>query len=1767
MIRTSLLRRTWKGLLTAAALATGFTAGAQTVSSYGFSQTSGTYAPLSGATVIATASSADIQDDNNFSVTLPFSFTFNGTPYTSATVNTNGWMSFGTAGAGNNYAAIASTEASAGFIAAFNTDMDGRFRTVVTMTSGSPTITVNSASGIFVGETVSGTGIPAGTTVTAVSGNTVTLSASATSNNSTATRNFYSGVISTQILGTAPNRIFVVQWSGFSPYASNDNNYNFQIQLAEGGGIAANQTASIVYGSFTSASSGSVQVGLRGAANTDFNDRSSTTSWAATVAGTANTATVSYSSTMLPASGLTFVYTPPAPCTGTPAGGAAVSSTANACINTPFTLSTTGTTSGVSNLTYQWQSRLTSGGTFTAIAGATGATYTVASQTVATDYRLAVTCTSSGLTGFSTQVSVGQSTFTTCYCTPTGGNCTNEWVNGVTFNTLSNLNTGCTTGGYADYRSNTALTTTVVQGATYNITLDDHINATASQIGVWIDYDHSGTYDASEFTLVGTGPTTGFANISQTFTAAITIPATALTGVTGMRVFANNGTITAASGACSTGFFGEKEDYLITINAGTPCTGTPGVAVASSSTTNACPSTPFTLTATNLPNTLGITYQWQSSASSTGPFTAISGATTVPYTIANQTTATFYRLVITCANSSASSTSNVVSVGQNPFSSCYCTPAAGTSTSYYINNFSTTGATTNITNNGSGYSTNGYGNFTSQTLGTAQNATVNFSAAFTGGTFGFAIFIDYNHNGSFADAGETVYNTTSYTSSATGSFVVPAAALTGATRMRIVADFNNSNPSSEYCGPLAFGQGEFEDYTVTIAASTACAGTPAVAVASSSVANACYNASFTLNATNLPAAGTTGITYQWQSSPAGAGTFTAISGATTVPYTVTSQTAATDYRLIITCSNSTQSSTSNVVSVGQNANVTCYCIPPASTSSSYYIDNFATTGGSTNITNNASGYSTNGYGNFTSMTVTAQQTGVVNFSAAFAGGTFGFAIFIDLNHNGTFADAGEVVYNTTGYASSASGSFTVPAGALTGNTRLRIVADFNNTNPSSEYCGPLAFSQGEFEDYTINITPATPCSGTPAVAVASSSVAGLCSGSSLTLNATNLPASGTGGITYQWQSRPTSGGTFANITGATTVPYTVTGQTVSTDYRLVITCTNSTLSSTSNAVTVTMNNFYQCYCSTGLGGASGTASIDSVKILNTTLNNNTPGSATTLYTAYPQSGSTTATLCKTTTYTLHTAYGNGPAIASLWIDYDHSGTFDASEFTQITTSSSSVDVTFTVPASALSGLTGLRIRSRSAGNTNGATDACSNFGSGETEDYIITIGTNPVVNLGNDTTICPGSTITLNAGNAGSTYAFSNGATTQTTNITTAATYTVAVTNAGCTGRDTIVVAQGVNPVVNLGNDTAICPGATITLNAGNAGSSYLYNGGATTQTLAVTTGGTYSVRVTNATGCIGRDTIVVTQGVNPVVNLGNDTTVCPGATITLNAGNAGSTYLYNGGATTQTLAVTAGGTYSVRVTNASNCVGRDTVVITQGVTPVVNLGPDTLICSGTTLTLNAGNTGSTYLYNTGATTQTLAVTATGAYSVAVTNAGNCVGRDTILVGFVPSATVSTITPVVTSPSAAFTSDAQNATSYAWTFGDGGTDNTASPSHTYTANGTYTVQLIISNLCGADTATATVTITGLHVGSFSLSDAQLSLYPNPATNLVVLDNKSSVHMQSLMVLNSVGAQVIMKDHIDAKKETLDLSALPSGSYLIRIATDGGSITRRVQVLK
>ena len=312
------------------------------------------------------------------------------------------------------------------------------------------------------------------------------------------------------------------------------------------------------------------------------------------------------------------------PCAGTPVPGNTLSTLSTACAGTNFTLSLQNCIPGT-GVTYQWQSAASATGPWTDIAGATGSTL-VRNHTASTFYRCNVTC--SGNTGSSTPLQVALTPASACYCVPANSDCTDDDViTRVRLSTLDNSST-CSANGYANYTT-TVAAPTVFSGAGNPITVNTP-TVWSENVSVWIDYNQNGQFDAAEYTNLGTNAGNG-GNITNT----INIPATALIGVTRMRVRVRFGTGALTNDQACFGYaFGETEDYNVNIQ---PCiTGVFTTQPASTSITCGNNAT-FSVAATGSL----LTYTWQYRTTATGTWIDVtnggvfSGATTSTLTLTN----------------------------------------------------------------------------------------------------------------------------------------------------------------------------------------------------------------------------------------------------------------------------------------------------------------------------------------------------------------------------------------------------------------------------------------------------------------------------------------------------------------------------------------------------------------------------------------------------------------------------------------------------------------------------------------------------------------------------------------------------------------------------------------------------------------------------------------------------------------------------------------------------------------------------------------------------------------------------------------------------------------------------------------------------------------------------------------------------------------------------------------------------------------------------
>ena len=268
-----------------------------------------------------------------------------------------------------------------------------------------------------------------------------------------------------------------------------------------------------------------------------------------------------------------------------------------------------------------------------------------------------------------------------------------------------------------------------------------------------------------------------------------------------------------------------------------------------------------------------------------------------------------------------------------------------------------------------------------------------------------------------------------------------------------------------------------------------------------------------------------------------------------------------------------------------------------------------------------------------------------------------------------------------------------------------------------------------------------------------------------------------------------------------------------------------------------------------------------------------------------------------------------------------------------------------------------------------------------------TVNPLPVVTV-NSGTICSGSPFLINPTGA-NTYTISGGS--FNVSPTTTTSYSITGTSAqGCVNSNAVVstVSVSAKPTVSV-NIGAICSGKSFTIVPGGA-STYTITGGSFNVSPTATTN--YSVTGTSAQGCMSSNVAVSTVSVNalPAISV-NSGAICSGKTFTINPTGA-NTYTITGGSFN--VSPTATASYSVTGTSAQGCVSSNAVVSTVSVNalPLINAsGSNSIICVGELVTLTA-NGGTSYVWSTGATSASIAVSpsATTNYTVTGTGSNGC---------------------------------------------------------------------------------------------------------------------------------------------------------------------------------
>lgn len=178
-----------------------------------------------------------------------------------------------------------------------------------------------------------------------------------------------------------------------------------------------------------------------------------------------------------------------------------------------------------------------------------------------------------------------------------------------------------------------------------------------------------------------------------------------------------------------------------------------------------------------------------------------------------------------------------------------------------------------------------------------------------------------------------------------------------------------------------------------------------------------------------------------------------------------------------------------------------------------------------------------------------------------------------------------------------------------------------------------------------------------------------------------------------------------------------------------------------------------------------------------------------------------------------------------------------------------------------------------------------------------------------------------------------------------------------------------------------------------------------------------------------------------------------------------------------------------------------------------------------------------------------------GDYSVCLTSYNPCDSHRVCKTVSVCDKPIVNFDIAVSTAEVSTTNTSTNATSYRWTFGDGQSDNTTSPKHTYTANGDYDICLTAYNNCDSATLCKKAKIEGISSTISSANTFGIIIYPNPASSVLNIDFTKN-NFTTLKIENLLG-QIILTKNLTNQKNQINISNLPKGNYLIELSNNKG----------
>jgi gliding motility-associated-like protein len=267
-------------------------------------------------------------------------------------------------------------------------------------------------------------------------------------------------------------------------------------------------------------------------------------------------------------------------------------------------------------------------------------------------------------------------------------------------------------------------------------------------------------------------------------------------------------------------------------------------------------------------------------------------------------------------------------------------------------------------------------------------------------------------------------------------------------------------------------------------------------------------------------------------------------------------------------------------------------------------------------------------------------------------------------------------------------------------------------------------------------------------------------------------------------------------------------------------------------------------------------------------------------------------------------------------------------------------------------------------------------------------------------------TVIAGGGTPGYTFLWNTGSSSQVISGLAAGTYTVTVTDqASCTQSFSVAIGNSGAPQSSIVTNTPVsCFGGNngsldITVTGGTPTYTYAWSNGANTQDISGLIAGTYTVTVTDQNFCVNTNSFVVTQPTIITLSATSTSVLCNGGAtgsidLTVSGGTPTYTYLWSNGATNQDPTGLIAGTYTVTVTDLNSCTRSQSFVVSQ---PTILSASTSTTQSGcgvstgsATVTPVGGTPLYTYLWNTGAITQSITSIPAGTYTVTVSDANGC---------------------------------------------------------------------------------------------------------------------------------------------------------------------------------